>query len=242
MDPESTNDTPATETPVPAAEGASEVDYNALLDSVPDEVLQKHSRFNGYAGRMAQRMAENERQRIQSEEFERARASKEQELLKLAEENPFEFSQRYLKDKGQEKIQAELSEVRRKAQSSLFERVAKSYADLPEWSQLTPDDFQRIQSRVAGKQDEELVATFNSAALDVVAAVRARAQSDKDLKDRLVIEKQAWEQEMVARRMRGEFAPDMGVPLSANAVSDVNAIRSMTDREFQEFYERNLKR
>lgn len=240
MTQESTEVTPATS--VDAAQGATEVDYSALLDSVPDEVLQKHSRFNGYAGRLAQRMAEQERANIVREQYEKARADKEQEMLKLAEENPFEFSQRYLRDKSEEKIKQELGSVRQQAQSALFERVAKGYAELPEWQRLTTEDFQKIQSRVVGKSDEELVAAFNVAAMDAVTEVRARDRADKDFKDRLSVERQAWEQEMQARRLRGEFPPDMSLPISAAGVSDVSAINSMSDREFQQWYDRNIKR
>lgn len=221
---------------------ATEVDYNALLDQVPDDVLTRHRRFNGIVGSHAQRLAEQERERIKREEFTRAQQAKVEELEREAAENPFAFSQKWLGERAKEKAQLEVAELRSRAQKDLFEKVANSYSALPEWQQLTPEQFARVQQQVAGKSDDELVAAFNVAALDVLAEQRASSRADRVVKDRLAKEREAWEQEMNARRLRGEVVPDMGAPTSANGVRDVSAIRGMTDAEFNAFYERNIRR
>ena len=227
----------------PSQEGAAtpaQVDYNALLDQIPDDVLSKHRRFNGIVGSraqtLAQRLAEQERQRIAGEEFERAKREKEAELERLAEENPFEFSQRYLKDKAKEKVQLELNDLRSRAQTQLFEKIASSYSALPEWQNLSPDEFAKVQQQVAGKNDDELVAAFNVAALDVLAERRATSRAERAVQERLAAERAAWEQDYHARRLRGEVSPDMSAPVSANGINDAQAIKNMTPAEFDAFY------
>ena len=49
------------------------LDYNAMLDQIPEDVLTKHRRFNGYAGNIAQRLAEQE-QRAGAARFPRLRS------------------------------------------------------------------------------------------------------------------------------------------------------------------------
>lgn len=242
------SETPSAATGSTAPEGAAEspaapeVDYAALLDSVPEDVLTKHRRFNGYVGSHAQRLAEQQREKDKQDEWNRAQAAKIAELEKEAEENPFAFSQKWLGERAREKAELEVKELRTKAQAALFEKVANSYAALPEWQQLTPEEFAKVQSQVAGKADDELVAAFNVAALDVLAERRASTRADRAVRERLAAERQAWEQEAQARRLRGEPIPDMSAPTSANGINDVSAIRGMTDAEFNAFYERNLRR
>lgn len=221
---------------------APEVDYAAMLDQIPEDVLRAHRRFNGLVGSHAQRLAEQDRQRIAQEEFERAKQEKEAELARLAEENPFEFSQRYLKDKAKERVELELRDLRTKAQTQLFEKIANSYSALPEWQQLSPDEFAKIQQQVAGKSDDELVAAFNVAALDVLAERKASSRAERTVRERLASERAAWEQEAQARRLRGETIPDMSAPASANGVSDVQAIRGMSDADFNRYYEQYIRR
>ena len=236
----------ATASPEAAASAESaaapQVDYAALLDTVPEDVLAKHRRFNGLVGSHAQRLAEQDRQRIAQEEQIKAEEAERQRLRKLAEENPFEFTQKWLGDQARQTAELELSQLRTRTQTALFEKIASSYGVLPEWQQLTPEEFGNIQRQVAGKADEDLVAAFNVAALDILADRRANSRAEKALRDRLATERQAWEQEAQARRLRGETAPDMSMPTSANGVNDVQAIRSMSDAEFNAYYERNIRR
>ena len=227
----------AAETPA-----ATEVDYNALLDQIPDDVLTRHRRFNGIVGSHAQRLAEHERIRIKEEERIAAETAERERLRKLAAENPFQFSQEWLGDEARKTAELELSQLRTKTQQALFERIAQSYSALPEWQNLTPDEFAKVQQQVAGKSDDELVAAFNVAALDVLAERRATSRAERAVKDRLAAERAAWEQEMQARRLRGEPVPDMSAPVSANGVNDAQAIRGMSDAEFNAFYERNIRR
>lgn len=224
-----------------AQAAAPQVDYAALLDSIPEDVLRQHRRFNGIVGSHAQRLAEEQRQRIATEEYAKAQKAKQEELEREAQENPFAFTQKWLGERAREKAELELSELRTKAQQTLFEKVASSYSALPEWQQLTPDEFAKVQQQVAGKADDELVAAFNIAALDVLAARRASSMSERAVQERLASERLAWEQEYQARRLRGETTPDMSMPASANGISDSQAIRNMTPAEFDEFYNKQFR-
>lgn len=220
--------------PAPAA--APEVDYAALLDQVPEDVLRTHRRFNGIVGSHAQRLAEQDRQRIAHEEYQRAEREKQAQLEREAEENPFAFSQKWLKGRAEERAKLELAELRTKAQQALFEKIAQAYAALPEWQQLTPEEFARVQQQVAGKSDDELVAAFNVAALDVLAERRANGRAERLARERLSAEVEAQVQQRLAERLRGEPVPDMTAPTSANGLSDVSAIRGMDDKEFDRFW------
>lgn len=224
----------AAETSEPAAPA---VDYNALLDSVPDDVLRKHSRFNGYAGRMAQQMAERERERISQEEYQRAERAKLEELEREAEENPFAFSQKWLKGRAEERAKIELAGLRKKTQEDLFAKIGQAYGALPEWQQLSDDEMARVSQAVVGVPEDELVARFNAAALDVVATRRAAARS----REQIEAEVQARLQQMNADRLRSETAPDMSSPTSAQGLSDAAAIRGMSDKEFEAFYNRTFR-
>ena len=220
----------------PTEAAAPQVDYNALLDQIPDDVIRSHRRINGYAGSMAQRMAEAERQRIAQEEYQRAQAAREAELMREAEENPFAFSQKWLKGKAEERAKLELSELRTKTQTQLFEKIASSYAALPEWQQLTPDEFARVSQAVAGKSDDDLVAAFNVAALDVISSRRAQSQGERIARERLKDEVEAQVQQRLAERLRGERPPDLMAPVNVAGISDASAIRQMSDAEFDAFY------
>ena len=217
----------------PAAAAAPEVDYDAILDTIPDHVLTRHRRINGYAGTIAER----ERQRIATEENARAQREAEERMIREAEENPFEFTQKWLKGKAQEKAQLELNQVKTRAQAALFEKVANSYAALPEWRSLTPDEFARVQRAVAGKADEELVAAFNVAALDVLAERRASSLADRYNRDRLEAEVQARLTEAQAARLRGERGPDMSAPISAVGNFDP---RNLSPDEFDRWYKQTF--
>lgn len=230
---------PAAAESEPAA--APEVDYNALLDQIPDDVLTRHRRFNGIVGSHAQRLAEQERQRIAKEEYQRAEQAKMAELEREAADNPFAFSQKWLGERAKERAQLEVAELRNRAQTQLFEKIANSYSALPDWQQLTPDEFARVQQQVAGKSDDDLVAAFNVAALDVLAKRRASTYAESAVKERLAKEREAWEQEAQARRLRGEVTPDMSAPASANGLSDSQAIRGMSDVDFDRFYNQRFR-
>lgn len=232
-----TASTEAADTPA-----AQQVDYNALLDQIPDDVLTRHRRFNGIVGSHAQRLAEQERERIKLEQYDQAQRDKIAELEREAAENPFAFSQKWLGERAKEKAELEVRELKTRAQTQLFEKIAGSYAALPEWQQLSPDEFAKVQQQVAGKSDEELVAAFNVAALDILAERRASTRAERTVRERLAAERQAWEQEAQARRLRGETPPDMSLPTSANGINDVQAIRGMDERAFNDWYERNLRR
>jgi hypothetical protein len=215
----------------PAA--APQVDYNAILDSIPDNVLRSHRRINGYAGEIAQR----ERHNIEAESRTKADREAEERLIREAEENPFEFTQKWLKGKAAERAQLEIDQVKKGAQAALFERVANSYAALPEWRNLTPDEFARVQRAVAGKSDEELVAAFNVAALDVLADRRANTRAEQHYSDRLEAEVQARLTEAQAARLRGERAPDMSAPVSAVGNFDP---RNLSPEEFDRWYKQTF--
>ena len=215
------------------------VDYNAVLDQIPDDVLTRHARISGVVGKHAQRLAERERTRLEQEARDRALRDKEAELLKLAQENPFEFSQRYLKDYETSRAQLEIQGLRTNVQKDLFERVASSYAAHPEWRELTPDEFSRVQQAVAGKSDEELVAAFNVAALDVLAERRASKRAEASLKDRMSAEVEAQVQQRLAERLGSERAPDMTAPSSAIGRFDP---RNLSDEDFDRWYKQQILR
>ena len=81
----------------PAAPAAApEVDYNAFLDSVPEDVLLRHRRVNGMVGSTAQRLTERQRAQMESEAQAKAIRDQEQAMIEEAQSNPFSFSQKWL--------------------------------------------------------------------------------------------------------------------------------------------------
>lgn len=221
----------------PTDTAAPSVDYNALLDQIPEDVLTRHRRFNGYVGSHAQRLAAVEQERRAREESEKAVQAKMEELEREAEENPFAFAARWKSDRARERAQLELSELRTNTQRQLFAKIGESYGAIPEWQQLTPDEFAKVQRSVVGASDDELIGRFNAAALDVLADRRAEQKA----RERVEAEVEARLQQMRGENLRGETTPSMDRPVSANGISDASAIRGMSDAEFNAYYQRTFR-
>ncbi len=228
--------TPPTDAQASAGSGA-EPDYASLLDNVPEEYLLRHRRVNGLVGSHAQRLAERQRESDQAEARVKADREAEDRILKLAEDDPFTFSQHYLQGKAKERQELEMSQLRTNAQKKLFERVGQSYGQLAEWKTLTPEEFAQVSQSVNGVAEDDMLPAFNAAALDMLANKRAASRMDAQFKERLASEVEVALQERLAARMRGDTSPDMSLPSSGVGAFDP---RSMSDQDFDRWYKRRF--
>ena len=227
-------DTPsaAGQPPAPAAP-----DYASMLAQIPDDVLQSDRRLQSRIGNLGQRFAESARQQIEAEAQRRETAAAEARLLELAEQDPFSFSAKYLKDHATSQARQEVENLRQSEQEALMRAVGTAYGNLPEWRDIMadPDNAQRLAQAVAGRQGADIVAAFNATALDLVAERRSakRPIDDSEIEARV--------QERLAARLRGETVPDMSAARIQN-INMASAISRMSDAEFDRFYKENILR
>lgn len=220
--------------PASAAAPAQGID----LSTIPDDVLLKDRRVNHLIGNAAQKQAARERERLQAEAYEQARREREEQLMKEAEENPYAFSQKWLSTKAQERATEELNGLRARTQTEYATAIGRSLAELPEWGQMTPEEMQTLIDRASNLADEDVLPTFNRAAIDLVADKRAQARLEAEMSKRIAAERKAWETDQEARRLKGEDSPD----LRAGQPTAAPNIHAMSDAEFNRFYEANIRR
>lgn len=218
----------------PAA--AERPDYAALLQQIPDDYLAQDRRVNSRVGNIAQRLAAQDSERREREAQEHAKAEAEARLHKLAEENPFEFSQVYLKEHAASQAHREIEKLRSAEQDSLMNAVGQAYGALPEWREIMsdPDSAQRLAEAVAGRQGGDIVASFNAVALDLVAERRAQHAPNNE---KINAEVEARVQERLAARLRGEAVPQMS---AARTMSNSIDPRSMSEADFNRWYKQTF--
>lgn len=213
-------------------------DYAAMLSQIPDDVLQSDRRLQSRIGNLGQRFAEQARQQIEADAKQREAQAAEARLRKLAEEDPFSFSQEYLKEHATSQARQEIENLRRGEQETLMQAVGAAYGNLPEWRDIMadPDNAQRLASAVAGRQGADIVASFNATALDLVAERRAQKMPNTAARD---AEIEARVQERLAARLRGETVPEMSAARIMNTNS-AGLINQMSDAEFDRFYKKTF--
>lgn len=232
--------TPAASTEQPAA---AALDYAALLNEIPADVLRAHPRFLGVAGEYAARLTERERARFEAESQRKAQEEAEARLHKLAEEDPFSFSAEYLKQDATKQAHREIERLRQSEQETLMQAVGNAYGALPEWREIMsdPGNANRLAEAVAGRTGADIVAAFNATALDLVAERRASRTADSRVREKLDTEVEALVQERLAARLRGETVPEMSAARTMS-VNQAAAILNMSDADFDRWYNRNVLR
>ena len=215
---------------VPAAPSPPAFD----ISKIPDDVLLRDPRFTGLVGRHAKRLADQEDGRRKADAIKAQEAA----MIEEARSNPYQFAEKWLGEKSKEVANREFSELADKTQRDILNKLAEAYGAIPEWKELTDQEFGDVASRTAGLSGAELIAAFNAAAFDKVADKRANKRMSTEMTRRLAAEKEAWEREAAAARLKGEVAPDLARP-SGNGRFDP---AQLSDEEFNRWYEQNVLR
>lgn len=216
-------------------------DLNRHLETAPDEVreaLRKHQVVSGLAGQIAQglasRQVENERAQLAAE----AARNREQELLRLAEEDPDAFAAQFRTEKQAEIARKELEEIRLDERRQLTEQLSRANASLPEWGELSPAEQSKVAKAIVNVPSAQVFAVYQAAVVDVIADRRAAKRTEAEWATRLAQEKEAWEAEQAAKRTKSTPAPNLRSGTAAQRDSDEPDFD--TDREeWDRWYENN---
>src|SRR5207253_8260932 len=131
------------------------------LDTAPVDDLRSHPRVAGIVGSMVDQAVRRLGAQQQAEMSARAKAEAEREMLKLAEADPYAFSQKYLSEAQARDAQAKLQQ----AQADLAAQQAARFAtaigsalkDVPEWKEMSESEFEALAKDVGQENDPEAV-------------------------------------------------------------------------------------
>jgi len=225
----------------PLEEVMKHLDYHLRQeDPAAREALRKHDVVAGIAGEIGDRLSQTRVAVQRQEAAAAAAASKEQELMQEARDNPDAFAERFLVEQGAAIAQRDIASLRFTERKALADQIGRATADLPEWKELTPDDMAQLAQAVTGVPDNQVIAAYQRAVVDVVAKKRAQKQSEAVVGERVRAEREAWETERAATQVRTGPAPTLrrGEGVASNEAPD-----SRTDPQaYNLWYEANVLR
>lgn len=208
-----------------------------LASASPDEIM-KHDRIKGIFGNRLQIERDRIRKDLSDEQDRAAREKAEADLLELARYSPDRFAEKYLTDYEQKRIANDVANMKRDARLDFAKQLGAGYSALPEWKNLTPTQQEQLARSVAGKTDDEAIVSFNAAALDVIAEIRAEAKLSHYRETELPKEREAARQEAAAQRLKQGARPTLtraSVPTEGRGWQDLPP-----GSDFNKEYERNV--
>jgi len=183
---QATDQTAATSPETAAADPVAEW----LASASPDEIA-KNPRVAGILGSRLQLEREKIRREFGEEQERAAREKAQQELDELAQNDIVEFSRRYLTKREQERIAADLANLKTSTRTEFTQQLGRSYQRLPELKDLTPTETETLHRAIAGKSEDEFLESFNLAMVDIAAERRATAKVAKFRDTELAKEREA---------------------------------------------------
>lgn len=214
---------------------ADEVDIDALLSRAGDK-LWEHPTVQGKVGTLAERQAARERERWQAEQAEKERKDERERIRQMRRSDPVGYAELMEAKDAEEEARKERDRLRTDTRGEFARMVGASFHALPEWKELSKDDLNALAKMVSEKDDDSAIATFNQAALDLIARRRAERVYQERYRKDLVEERKAWQREYESGRLKGEPAPDLrraSGPVRFNP-------DAMSDKEFDQWYEANV--
>lgn len=229
--------TPASAPPAPAAAPAEPVVHPGVewLNTAPVEEILKHPRFGGILGQRTQEERERIRKEIEAENAQKARDAVEREMQELANDDPLEFSKRWLSEKEQERIRDQEKTLRDGVRKEFATKIGETFRNLAEWQEITPDEFSKLQQAVAGKSDDEAVGAFNIAALDIIADRRSAKRLDDWRAKELAKEREAIRAEEAAKQLHNSPRPDLARGSQPSPFDPTK----LSDKDFDRWYREN---
>jgi hypothetical protein len=205
---------PVTETPDELQTHLNELER--LYRERPDakDAISKHQLVAGIAGGIGDRRFREKEEASNREAAERAIEAEQARLLQLAEDDPEAFAEKFRSEKAAERARKELETLQTKARETVGTHIGRAVRDLPEWKDLTAAEVGRIQRATSGLPEEQVLGVYVKTVADIVADRRAEQKMDQ----RVAKEKEAWEQEQAASRVRNGASPNLrrGAPGGAD--------------------------
>ncbi len=228
-----------------APEAPPAPDWRTLINDVDAAELRKHPRFAGIVGSEIDRALKRKEADLAAEARRKAEAEQDDEVARLLDENDETLSSRY--PKARERLQA-LREARSQsnlqqqideARNALARQLGQGYTSLPEWAEMTADEFATIQQALQNLPPEQQVVTFAQKATELVADKRSKKAIAKWQKDELAKVREAIRQEEAAKLLAQTPSPDTK---RASGLPSELDISKMSDSEFQTYWNRRFKR
>lgn len=205
------------------------------LDKVPAEQLRKHKRFAGIlGGSLQQAQVAWERERFQQAQREAA-AKAEQELIELAQNDPIAFAERFQSQYEADKARASIENMRQDTARQYMHEIGKTFSST---FSLTEEEIGRIGEALAGKKDDEILATFNVAVAKLVTEREAQKMFAEWRDKELPKEREAIKKELSGERIRGEVSPSIRRSVLPSTLKP----HQLPDDKFDEWYEDNVLR
>jgi hypothetical protein len=211
---------PATAAPVVEAPVAPTPSWKDEISKVDPKELRSHERVAGIIGSEVQKAVQNYERSKLDELNQRARKTQEDDMIRLANENPeyvkehypgfYEIATQTEKRRAMDEVQG----LKGQAVNEFATQVGRAIQDLPEWGERTQEEWDDIAKELVGKSDNEVMSVFNRKVIDLVAKKRtAKAIEDFKAKE-LPKERAAIRLEIMAEQLKQSDSPDTTRPKS----------------------------
>jgi hypothetical protein len=229
---------PATEVAAEQGEqpAEQEIEWSVIekaLDKVPADQLRKHKRFAGILGGTLQQAQATWEQTRKTEEVRVAREKAEQELVELAQNDPIAFAERFQTQREADLARRQLENMQMDTAKKYMHQIGMSVGNT---FNLSAEDVAKIGEELAGKPDDEVLPTFNLAAIKLVTAREAVRMFEEWREKELPKERDALKQELAAERLKGQPAPSIRRSVPPGNVKP----HQLPEKEFDAWYERNV--
>jgi hypothetical protein len=216
-----------------AAPQAETPTLEQLLEKADPEELRRHPRVAGIVGRMLAQERTTWDQQQRTEQERTARENAERELEEMAKSRPLEFADRYLTDKGKQRVQEQLATMKATTARSIVEQVGRTFGT--EFN-LTGDELAEVTKALAGKTDDEVVPTFTKTVTRLAAEREAKKLFDQWREKELPKEREALRQEEAAKLLRKDRGPDMSRSRGGAQIRP----HLLSDEDFDKWYDENV--
>ena len=173
--------------------------------------LKGHSVVAGVAGSIAESMKRIDSEQARLDAASKAASDKEEELLRLAEEDPEEFASRFRTQAQADKALRELEELRTKEEQRIAGQIGLAIRDMPEMQNLTLSEQREIANALAGVSADRVLAAYNAVVLKVASRRQTASLIEAQKPAWLAAEKEAWVAEQNGARLRSGVAPALGI-------------------------------
>jgi len=203
-----------------------------LRTASPDEIM-KHDRIRGIFGSRIQQEREATERRVAEQAQKKATEDAKAELERLAREDWSGLSERILSDRQKEKIAADLAQLKSSTRTEMAETLGRGFKSLPEWDNMTPAEQEKLANAVLGRSDDDVLAAFTVAAVDIIAERRASGKVATWTASELAKEREAIRQEENSKRVKTSARPALQRNGAEPAKFDPT---QLPDKEYNQWY------
>lgn len=177
--------------------------------------LRSHPVVGGVAGSIAdqQRRIQAEQDRIEQEASAAKKA--QDDLLRLAEEDPEEFAARFRTQAQADKARAELENLRESEEKRIAGLIGVSTRELLGDEPLNVGEQRRIADALARSPRDKVLATYEATMLDILADRRSLTKAETLYQARFQEDYEARRLEENTNRIRTAPAPDLRAATTA---------------------------